>query len=52
MLATVEQFMHDFDTVNTRLEALVRRDMGQPQAWLMLATLRRLRGSFAASDEA
>ncbi|MCZ2498862.1 hypothetical protein GN316_19025 [Xylophilus sp. Kf1] len=52
MLATVEQFLHAFDSANQRLERLVKRDPRQPQAWLTLATLRRLRGDYRASDEA
>ena len=52
MLATVEQFLHAFDSANARLEALVARDPTQSQAWLTLATLRRLRGDYDASDAA
>jgi Tfp pilus assembly protein PilF len=52
MLATVEQFLHEFDTANRRLEALVARDPSQSQAWLTLATLRRLRGDYDSSDAA
>ena len=52
MLATVEQFLHEFDTANSRLEALVARDPSQSQAWLTLATLRRLRGDYDTSDTA
>jgi predicted Zn-dependent protease len=52
MLATTEQYVHEFDRAARRLEALVARDANQPQAWLTLATLRRLRGNYASSDQA
>lgn len=52
MLATVEQFLHAFDSARGRLEALVHRDPRQPQAWLTLATLYRLRGWYDRSDQA
>ena len=52
MLATVEQFLHDFDTASARLDRLVLLDPRQPQAWLTLATLRRLRGNYRWSDDA
>ena len=50
--ATVEQFLHQFDTARNRLQALVQRDPRQAQAWLTLATLHRLRGDYAESDKA
>jgi hypothetical protein len=52
MLAVVEQYLHEFDTAASRLEALVAREPRQAQAWLTLATLRRLQGRYAASDAA
>jgi tetratricopeptide (TPR) repeat protein len=51
-LATVEQYLHDFEGAARRLQALLERDAAQPQAWLTLATLRRVQGRYAESDEA
>ncbi|WP_348755196.1 tetratricopeptide repeat protein [uncultured Aquincola sp.] len=50
MLAQVEQYIHRFDAAEARLKALLARDTRQPQAWLTLATLQRLRGRYAESD--
>lgn len=50
MLAQVEQYIHRFDAAEARLKALLVRDSRQPQAWLTLATLQRLRGRYAESD--
>ncbi|MEO8280261.1 MAG: tetratricopeptide repeat protein [Ideonella sp.] len=50
MLATVQQYLHDFDGSAALLEALVKRDPRQPQAWLTLATIRRVQGRYAESD--
>ncbi|MCY7308154.1 MAG: hypothetical protein LH632_18865 [Rhodoferax sp.] len=52
MLATLQQFLHDFDTSATNLEQLVARRPGHAQAWLTLATVRRVQGRYAASDSA
>lgn len=52
LLADAEQYLHRFDAAEGRLRALVDRDTRQPQAWLTLATLQRLRGRYAASDAA
>lgn len=52
MLATAEQFLHDFEPAARRLQALLSRDANQPQAWLTLATLRRVQGRYADSDQA
>ncbi|GAP37977.1 hypothetical protein [Piscinibacter sakaiensis] len=52
MLATVEQYLHDFDGAAVRLERLLQRDPRQAQAWLTLATIRRVQGRYAASDAA
>ncbi|WP_284616946.1 hypothetical protein [Aquabacterium humicola] len=52
LLADTEQYLHRFEPANRRLEALVRRDARQPQAWLMLATLHRVQGRYDASDRA
>ena len=50
MLATIEQYLHDFDTSAAHLEQLVARRPQHAQAWLMLATVRRVQGRYAASD--
>ena len=44
VLADTEQHLHDFARATTRVQHLLERDADQPQAWLMLATLQRLRG--------
>lgn len=51
-LAEVEQYLHQFTSSTERLQALVQRDPGQPQAWLLLATLHRVQGRYAQSDQA
>lgn len=51
-LASAEQYIHRFDAAQARLQALLARDARQPQAWLTLATLHRLRGRYAESDAA
>ena len=52
MLATVQQFLHDFDGSTANLARLVARRPGHAQAWLTLATIRRVQGRYAESDEA
>lgn len=52
MLATLQQFLHDFDTSAANLERLVQRQPGHTQAWLTLATVRRVQGRYSASDSA
>jgi predicted Zn-dependent protease len=52
LLATVEQYLHDFEGAARRLQALLVRDPAQPQAWLTLATIRRVQGRYADSDDA
>lgn len=52
MLASTEQYLHQFDLATQRLQALLQRDPAQAQAWLMLATLRRVQGRYAESDQA
>jgi hypothetical protein len=52
VLADIEQHLHDFTRATRRVQSLLARDAGQPQAWLMLATLQRVQGRYAASDEA
>ena len=50
MQATVQQYLHDFDGSVRLLERLLARDARQPQAWLTLATVRRVQGRYADSD--
>jgi len=50
--ATVEQYLHEFDAAASQLERLLERDPRQPQAWLTLATIRRVQGRYAESDAA
>jgi hypothetical protein len=50
--ATLDQYVHDFDSAAARLEHLLRRRPDHPQAWLTLATVRRVQGRYAASDAA
>ena len=52
MLATAEQFLHEFEPAAQRLQTLLAGDAAQPQAWLTLATLRRVQGRYADSDRA
>ncbi len=52
MLATVQQFLHDFDGAAANLQKLVARQPGHAQAWLTLATIRRVQGRYADSDRA
>ena len=52
MAATIEQYLHDFDAAASHLERLVKRRPGQAQAWLTLATVRRVQGSYAPSAAA
>jgi hypothetical protein len=52
LLANTEQYLHQFDRATARLQALVTREPGQAQAWLMLATLHRVQGRYAESDAA
>ena len=52
VLAEAEQYLHEFDRATTRLQALVQREPGSAQAWLLLATLHRVQGRYPASDQA
>jgi hypothetical protein len=52
MQATVDQYLHDFDAAATKLELLVRRAPRDAQAWLTLATVRRVQGRYPDSDAA
>jgi tetratricopeptide (TPR) repeat protein len=51
MLSTVQQYLHDFDGSAQNLERLVKRQPRQAQAWLTLATIRRVQGRYAESDK-
>jgi hypothetical protein len=48
----LQQHLHDFDGAALRLETLVQRAPQLAQAWLTLATVRRVQGRYAASDAA
>lgn len=50
--ATVQQFVHEFEPAAANLERLVNRQPGLAQAWLTLATVRRVQGRYALSDQA
>jgi hypothetical protein len=54
MRATVQQYLHEFDASVRSLQALLARPGQQPrpQAWLTLATVKRVQGRYADSDVA
>jgi tetratricopeptide (TPR) repeat protein len=54
MKATLQQYLHDFDASVETLKRLLARPggAGQAQAWLTLATVRRVQGRYAESDDA
>jgi tetratricopeptide (TPR) repeat protein len=53
MRATLQQYLHDFDASAVTLKALLARGGApRPQAWLTLATVRRVQGRYAESDAA
>ena len=52
MRATIEQHLHDFDASAAHLQALLKRSPRHAQAWLTLATVRRVQGRYADSDAA
>ena len=52
LLATLQQFLHDFDTSAANLERLLKRQPRHAQAWLTLATVRRVQGRFDDSSRA
>ena len=52
MQATVQQYLHAFDASAQLLERLVKRQPQHAQAWLTLATVRRVQGRYAESDKA
>lgn len=54
MRATLQQYLHEFDASVRSLKALLARPSAQPrpQAWLTLATVKRVQGRYADSDAA
>ena len=54
MRATLQQYLHEFDASAASLQRLLARAAGpsRPQAWLTLATVRRVQGRYADSDAA
>lgn len=50
--ATVQQYLHEFDVSAGHLDLLVARRPDHAQAWLTLATVRRVQGRYAQSDAA
>ena len=52
MRASIQQYLHQFDAAVTTLQQLLSRSRNQPQAWLTLATVRRVQGRYVESDRA
>lgn len=53
MRATLQQYLHEFDASAASLQTLLARPGApRPQAWLTLATVRRVQGRYAESDAA
>jgi tetratricopeptide (TPR) repeat protein len=53
MRATLQQYLHEFDASAATLKTLLARPGApRPQAWLTLATVRRVQGRYAESDAA
>ena len=54
MRAVLQQYLHEFDASAASLGRLLARPAAQPraQAWLTLATVRRVQGRYADSDAA
>jgi uncharacterized protein (TIGR02996 family) len=54
MRASLQQYMHQFDESAATLQRLLARPgaQGRSQAWLTLATVRRVQGRYADSDAA
>nr|WP_316642469.1 hypothetical protein [uncultured Roseateles sp.] len=50
--ATVLQYLHLFDPAASLLDHLVQRQPAMAQAWLTLATIRRVQGRYTDSDRA
>ena len=53
MRATLQQYLHEFDAAAATLQKLLARPGSpQPQAWMTLATVRRVQGRYSDSDAA
>ncbi len=53
MRANLQQYLHEFDAAAASLQRLLARPgVPRPQAWLTLATVRRVQGRYADSDTA
>lgn len=53
MRATLQQYLHEFDASAASLQRLLARPGSpRPQAWLTLATVRRVQGRYTDSDAA
>jgi hypothetical protein len=54
MRATLQQYLHEFDASVASLGKLLARpgSLLRPQAWLMLATVKRVQGRYGESDRA
>lgn len=53
MRANLQQYLHEFDAAAANLQRLLARPgPPRPQAWLTLATVRRVQGRYADSDTA
>ena len=50
MLATLQQYLHEFDHSVKNLELIVTRNPRHAQAWLTLATVKRVQGRYTDSD--
>jgi len=50
--ANLLQYLHQFDPAAQLLEGLVQRQPAMAQAWLTLATIRRVQGRYVESDRA
>lgn len=52
MRGLLQQHLHEFDAAATTLQSALARDPRHAQAWLALATVRRVQARYAESDEA
>ncbi|GER18464.1 hypothetical protein [Variovorax boronicumulans] len=52
MRATIAQFLHDFDGAEATLKTALARQPNDPQGWITLATILRVRGRYNESDAA
>ena len=51
MRASVEQYLHQFNTSEATLRLVLAQQALNPQAWLTLASLQRLRGDYPAAAD-